>query len=543
MRLHRHARWPTFLLLLIAWAGIAGITGPAQAQDGSKYGGAVTYAEGESVNVFNPYQVTEERGVSDRLFTLLYDSLVEYDFDSERTVPALATSWTPRGDAPTDEITFQLRDADWHDGEPFTADDVKFTFDYIQQAGSNADATQRVASLIESVEADWINSTVTFQLRREVPQVAQRFAGFWIIPEHRFNDQMLPAGTPLRDEPVGTGPYQFIDRNLNGRIDLQAFEGYWEEDSPYIAETKLKRILDPTTMFQQAVGGGIQLIIETPPTQIGQLEASADFDLRVSPSLSFDAFAYDNAHPILGQKTVRRAFTYAVDRETILRNFYADKGTALGGPLVPDHPFFNPDVQPLPYDRARARQLLDQAGYRDRDGDGVRETQNGEPLSFEVVTLVEEAAVSPVNQNVAESYANALEAVGVEIEIVPQVKEEYLNTVFDGQDFEIAWVRWEFDPSYDISTLFMTGGKDNITAYRNDQADRLFEAFQSADDPEARRSRIYDVQTILAEDMPYTFLYTVENYTAINLKIISGRIDPYYFFSYYDDWYIAPEFR
>jgi peptide/nickel transport system substrate-binding protein len=309
----------------------------------------------------------------------------------------------------------------------------------------------------------------------------------------------------------------------------------------------MRRVLDPSTMVFRALGGNIELIVETPADQIARLEQAAEFNLEVYQSLSFNAFGYNNAHPILQEKQVRRALTHAVDRDEMLRNWYEDKGTVIGGPFVPGHPFYNPSVEPLAYDPAQARQLLSQAGYVDRDGDGIRETSAGEDVSFRLVTLIEEAATATVKQNVAESYVDYLREVGVRVEVVNQVKDKYLESVFRKKDFDIAWVKWEFDPSYDIASLFRTEsnnpGGDNIVNYSNPKVDELLQEYVEADDPERRRQIMYNTQQIIAEDSPYTFLYTVDNYATMHFSIVSTRVDPYYFFSYYDSWYIAPDFR
>lgn len=511
----------------------------------SKYGGRVSYAENSSVSVFNPYQLGEPSGVSDRLFSLMYEGLVHYDYQREKVVPVLANDWI----VGKKEITFYLRkDVQWHDGEPFTAEDVVFTFRYILKAGSNRSARRLAASLVQSVDQGPSQHIVTFQLNRTPSNIAREFSGFWVIPKHRFNDQMLPKdeSTPLRDAPVGTGAYEFEEDLLDGSIKLTSFQDHWDGKA-HIANTQMKRIFDPTTTFQQAKGGNIELIIETPPGQVGPLEETGRFTFEVSPSLSFDAFAYDNAHPVLGKRKVRRALTHAVDRRSLLENFYAGKGQVLGGPVVPQQGYYNPNVQTLKHNPEKARSLLKEAGYVDRDEDGTRETPDGTTLSFDVFTLVPEAASSTVNQNVAESYTSSLGKVGIEASIAPRPKEEYREIVFNEGDFNIAWVQWEFDPNYDIGPLFRSSeteqGGDNIVNYKNEKIDKKFEEFVREDDPERRRSLIYEVQKIISKDVPYTFLYSVEDYTAVHRRVVSTRIDPYYFFSYYDDWYIPSGYR
>lgn len=542
------------VLAAVLFIGLALGSPHVHAQTSSdKYGGRLTYAEKESVNEFNPYQLQEPRPPSDRLFTLIYGTLVSYDYVREKVVPGLATDWTafPRDASAAERITFELREGvRWHDGEPFAAEDVAFTYQYVVgvRAGSNEEALKRFAPLIDSVQIDTGANTVTFHLVSPTPNPAQRFSSLWIIPEHKFNDKYVPkkGERSLGEKPVGTGPYQFVEKKLSGNIELTAFKEYWGT-GPYIADTGMRRVLDPSTMATQAIGRNIQLIVETPPDQIGRLEQSGRFTLKNYQSLSFNAFGYNNNDPILGRRTVRRALTRAVDRKSLLKQWHANKGTVIGGPLVPGHPYYNPDVQPREHDVEKARILLSEAGCEDRDGDGVRETAGGKELRFQLVTLKPKAAQSTRRQNVAQSYASQLKEIGVEIEVVTRVKANYLSSVFQEKDFDIAWVKWEFDPSYDISSLFLSGnntsGGDNIVNYRSQKVDKLIRSFRRADDPEAKRNYMNSIQKLIHEDVPYTFLYTIKNFSAINVKVIHTRIDPYFYFSYYNKWYIDPGIR
>lgn len=549
--LHSVTRRLGFLAAALLVGLMLGAPG-ALAQNGEKYGGRLNYAERETVNEFNPYQRQEPRPAPDRLYTLIYETLVSYDYDREKVMPSLATDWSvsPQNAQAPEQITFELReDVRWHDGERFTAEDVAFTYRYVVefQAATNEGAIKRFGGLIDSVRTDPSANTVTFDLVRPTPKPAQRFSSFWIIPEHKFNEKYVPKDETesLSRKPVGTGPYRFVELLMNGNVTLAAYKDYWG-DGPFIAETEMRRSLDPSTMATEAIAGNLRLIVRTPLEQVGRLEQSGDFALRSYQSLSFNAFGYNSNHPILGLQVVRRALTRAVDRTSLLKEWYADKGRVIGGPLVPGHPYYNPDVQPREHDPERARKLLSAAGYEDRDGDGVRETVDGNELRFQLLTLKPKAAGSTRRQNVAQSYASQLEKVGVKIEVVSRVFSEYQELKKRGE-YEIAWVRWEFDPTYDITSLFLSeetgAGGDNFVNYNNQKVDKLIRSFREAKDPEAKRSYIYRIQEIIHEDVPYTFLYTVENYAAINLFVIPSRIDPYYFFSYYKSWYINPGVR
>jgi len=512
-------------------------------------GGSLAYAENESVSVFNPYALEQDRGASDRLFTLLYEGLIHYDYDREESRPNLAQSWSASGDEVVDRITFSLReDVVWHDGEPFTAEDVVFTYNYLINSGAvvNQGARQRYRQLIDRVEE--VNKhTVAVHLREPRVNAVQYFQN-WVLPAHAFEDNFLPAtGSPdLSREPIGTGPYAFVERRLNGNITLERFEDYWG-DVAKVADITMSRELDPSTMIIRAIGGNLDLIVETPPSQIGRLEQSGEFSLRAYQSLSFHGFGFNHRSEPMNDSAFREAIVKATNREQLLRNWFEGKGELLGGPFASGHSFFNPAVEPLPFDPAAARRILDEAGYSDENGDGFRQMPDGSPLTIRFVTLVEEAATSTVHQNVASSFETYAEDIGVRVEVDNRIRDEYLTSIFRDHDFDMAWVRWTFDPSYNISDLFHSeqsyAGGNNFVGYENPRVDDLIESFGSAEDPEQRRQLMYRVQEIIAEDAPYVFLYTIDNYASMHYSVVMSRIDPYYFFSYFNQWYIDQELR
>ena len=512
-------------------------------------GGSLTYPEYESVSVFNPYALEQDRGASDRLFTLIYDGLVQYDYDREQARPNLARSWSASEDEVVDRITFSLRDdVVWHDGEPFSAEDVVFTYSYLinSEAPANQGARNRYRRLIDRVEAADAH-TVTVYLREPTLGAARYFQN-WILPAHAFADNFLPAadGPNLSREPVGTGPYAFVERRLNGNIVLEVFEEHWG-DVANVEEVTMRRVLDPSTVGINAIGGNINLIVETPPSQIGLLEQSGEFNLRAYESLSFHGFGFNHRTEPMNDPAFREAIVKATNREQLLRNWFEGKGELLGGPFASGHSFFNPAVEPIPFNPEAARRMLDEAGYLDENGDGFRQMPDGSPLTLRFVTLVEEAATSTVNQNVAASFETYAEEIDIRVEVVNRVRDEYLTAIFRDHDFDMAWIRWTFDPSYNISSLFHSeqsyAGGNNLVGYENPRVDELLESFQAAEDPEQRRQLMYRVQEIIADDMPYVFLYTIDNYASIHYSVVMSRIDPYYFFTYFNQWHIDPELR
>ena len=510
----------------------------AGAQSSASVWGDLQYAEAESVRGLNPYRLETARGATDRLFSMIYEGLLHYDYDAEQYLPMLAEKYTIEGPR---SVTFELREnVRWHDGMPFTAVDVAFTYEYIKKLAPEQVRKQVAALTVAVVDVFTVRATFS----EPVGDILQYFDA-WIIPEHRFENFAPKRGRKsLTEEPVGTGPYQFRTQTIEGHVSLDVNMSYWGRHGQ-IETVKMRRVTDPSQMTMMALGGGHNLMIQVPPHQIPQLAASKIFNIERYPSFAIYAFAYQCRHPLLQDARVRRALTYATDRQQMLDQWFNAKGHLVATLFNNASPYFDPSIRPYPYDPEKARALLDEAGYQDRDGDGIREAPDGQPLRFNLVNYVERAATATTNQNLAASYKSDLAKVGVDVTLIDLPLEEYRKQLFLENDFDIALVEWTFDPIYDVTDLFETEaiGGNNIVGYSNPRVDDLIQQFHQTTDPEYRLDLMRVLQAILAEDNPYTFVLSVDKNAALHRSLAGYRIDPYYFFSYFPLWYFPVDFR
>ena len=511
-------------------------------QPGYSQTGELAYAETNSVGDLNPYTDATARGPSNRLYSILYDGLVRYDFASNQIVPVLAKEWKMSPDFL--QVTFNLRKkVTWHDGKKFTGKDVVFTYAFIKSSGRTREQLSRRFDFVTSVTMS-DDHTVIFRFSKPSRYVLPLF-GARIIPKHLFAPDYLPKSQSeaLSIKPVGTGPYKFIKKTLNGDIALEVNTKYWG-DKASIEKVQMFDIPDEQTLIGSVIYGRTKLLVRVPPTQIGKIEASGRFNLEPYQSFTIHAFGYNNANPILTDSRVRKALTFAVNRKKLLQ-WYAGKGLEIAGPFVPASPYFNPDVQTLPFAPKVAKKMLKDLGYRDRDRDGIRESATtGAPMSFKLVIPVDKEASSTVTQNVAQSYVTYMKDIGVEVKTVDMDFDEYLRAIFYDHSFDVAWLTWTFDSSYDITDLFYSKenypGGNNFISYDNDQINILINLFQRSTDKERRRSIMFNIQKILANDCPYTFLYTIDNYAAIHQSFTGTQVDPYYFFTFLPKWIYDP---
>ncbi len=548
-RFHRYIdntrRWTTGIVCFVFLALTHTTFGQGNPFDERLRG--VVYPEMSTLTNFDPYKLPIWEAEEDHMFTLIYERIARYNFDIQQLEPALVETWEPAGDVETDEVRLTVREnVLWHDGQPFTAEDILFTFNYIELLDVNTLVRDKYDRYIADVSIDPDNDrVVVVTLKEPVSNPVLVLQFFWILPRHCFDERMQASDNcNLSEAPIGTGPFRLVRKRRDGNIIVQAFDQYWGKQAG-IRDVMMEVFNEQFMITRRALGGNLNLIIDTDPAEIQEIQSSREFAIEQYPAFSFYGIAHNQKNELLALKGVREAITYAIDREEMLEAWYSGRGKLLGGPIVPDHPYFNPEVQPVEYNPVRARQILDGLDIIDRNRDGIRETPEGEVLEFELVYEVPKAGVSPTTQNVVQSIRDYLSNIGISVTSRDLDKDSFTERVYKNRDFDMAHMRWEFTPTYDISPLFSSDGiyenGFNITQYSSETVDGLFTQFLEAKDNDARRLTMHSVHEILAEDQPYTFLYTVDYFASIDLNILPTRIDPFYFFTYFNEWTVDLE--
>jgi peptide/nickel transport system substrate-binding protein len=236
---------------------------------------------------------------------------------------------------------------------------------------------------------------------------------------------------------------------------------------------------------------------------------------------------------------VRKAFTYAVNRQEMLDSFFNSQGTIISGPFAPGSWAYSLDVQPQPYDPQKAVSLLKEAGFVE-SANGIME-KDGQELSLTLKVPIEKE--SEAVKRVVLAFKNYLQKIGVHIKVEFKEWLSWKEDVFQNHDFDIIFASWVFDDSADISSLFHSSEigpwKNNFGAYSNPEVDSLIVESKLTLDHEKRRTINRKLHSILAEENPYTFLWTLTNYAAFNKKLRHVAIHPYKFFSFADEWFIS----
>jgi peptide/nickel transport system substrate-binding protein len=510
------------LLVLIGLAAALGACGDG---DPDGRGGTVIVGMRSDFGGFNP--ITSSAGYDIELMNYaLFTPLVQYD-ENLQVVPYLAESWEMQDDT---AIVFRLRqDVRWHDGQPVTAHDVEFTFNI---AKNPASASLLGSVFLADVESARVVDEHTIAFRFSRPH-AQALEDFWWAPAPRHLLQQIPPAelrnAPFNREPVGSGPLRFGSWRANEQLMLQRNPDFPEAlGGPAAAERVVFRVVpEESTRQTELLTGRIHVTMPVAPDQVRQIRDNADTDLHSYPGRTVHYLGWNNARPPFDDAAVRRALAHAINRQEIVDALLYGEGVIATSTIPPWHRL-NPGVDPLPYDPARAAQLLEQAGWIDRDNDGVRENVDGDRLAF---TLL--ASDDPVRRAVVEVLQSQLRRIGAEVQVRTMEFQTMLQA-HRGRDFDAVFTNWVLD-NFKVAAaptaLFHSTQADveqsaNRSSVRDPRLDAAIERGASATDENEQRAAWRDFTLLLQQDQPVTFMFWLNDLAGVRSNLHGVEMDP-----------------
>jgi peptide/nickel transport system substrate-binding protein len=489
--------------------------------DGERAGGTVIVGVRADFSGMNP--ITNASLFTDHIMKYgLFTPLIQYDDDLSPS-PHLAESWEVHGDT---AVTFTLReDVRWHDGQPVTAEDVKFTFDMAKDP--------EVASLLASaylapVESAEVLDARTIRFRFAYPH-AQALEDFWWapVPRHLLEGVAAAemANAPFNRNPVGSGPYRFREWRANDRLVLERNEDYPEGlGGPPDAQRVVFRIIpEPATMLTELLTGGIHIQMNLEPDQVRRVEETASTEVHSAPGTTLFYLGWNNQRSPFTDARVRRALTLAIDRQEIIDALLRGHGQRATSTVPPWHPFAA-ETDPLPYDPDRARALLDEAGFRPGP-DGTRRGPAGRPLRFRIIT-----SERPLNRAIVEVVQDQLRRVGVAAQV--EVMEfQTMLAQHRARDFDAVLSNWVLDNFQMASaprSLFHSEeadieGSANRSGVRSQRLDRLIDEGAVATDEGRARQIWREFTEVLQEEQPFTFMFWLDD-LAGSRDVVSGFV-------------------
>ncbi|MCX7981897.1 MAG: peptide-binding protein [Syntrophales bacterium] len=470
--------------------------------------------EGSIGDASNLIPLLSTDSTSHQIGSLIYNGLVKYDKDIN-IVGDLAESWHISRDGLT--ITFHLRKGvKWHDGMPFTAKDVLFTY---QVTIDPRTPTAYAGDFLKVKKAEILDD-YTFRVQYGEPFAPALMSwGAAILPRHLLEGKDITT-TALARHPIGTGPFRFKQWVQGQKIVLVYNPDYFE-GRPYFDGYVMRIIPDTATMFLELRAGGIDQMNLTPLQYTRQTETPVfkkNFKKYRYLSFSYTYLGFNLRHPFFSDRRVRQAIAYAINKEEIIKGVLLGLGRPATGPYKPGTIWHNDKVKKYEYDPSRARELLSNAGWKDTDGDGILE-KDGQKFVFEIITN----QGNEVRAKTAEIIQRRLAEVGIKAKIRILEWASFVNDFIGKRRFEATILGWTIPQDPDIFDVWHSSksGPDelNFISYRNREVDRLIEMGRSTFSLPQRKACYDRIQEILAEDQPYVFLYVPDA-----LPIISARV-------------------
>lgn len=414
-------------------------------------------------------------------------------------------------------IDFNLRrDVRFADGEPMTADDVVFTYNFIMNEKIDAPRQRAYLRRIANVEKTGEYS-VRFTFTEPYFMAFELAAGFMVLPEHfygRFTPQEFNQSVGFL---MGSGPYRLADPTgwkPGMLIDLRRNDQYWGL-APAFDRLVFREITNDVARLTAFRNGDIDVFAAL-PEQFREMVQDQELVKRTQHyeyQNSVGGYRYiawnqeRNGQPtFFADKRVRQALTMLIDRDRLIEEVMLGYAVKATGPFNPASAQYNPDVKPWPFDIARARELLSEAGFADRNNDGVLEDSQGRRFTFKLTYPSGNPNYEKMVFAVKDAYARA----GIVVELDP-LEWSVFTTRIQNKDFDAITLGWTSGIETDIFQMFhssqaMAGG-DNFVSYRNPELDKLIETARVTIDEDKRMPIWRQAHAILHEDQPYTFLF------------------------------------
>lgn len=475
----------------------------------------------DSLNPFTSFS-TEAYDV----WQLIYDRLLDYDADL-KVQPVLATSFESNPDGTV--FTFTIRDGvTWHDGKPLTADDVVFTFLMVRdnKLGSFAPYLTELVSA-ESPDA----STVV--LTYKVPQTLNPGLLMPIAPKHIWGALSGDALAGYANAaPVGTGPFTFGEWKKGQIVSIERNQKWWGA-APAATKVTWTVYGNDDVLAQALRTGEIDIVPQLPPTIYDNLAGASNVKPVSMKSFSFHMIGFNCdesseslGNPLLKDVTIRQALSLAVDRKQLVELALAGHGEP-GSSLIP--PAFG-DLHYEPIGDAllngrpdRAVALLDAAGYVDRNGDGIRESADGAPLSFRIIAIQE----TTVDVRGAQLFVEAAKKVGIQLTLKTMDSNTMGGIVFNAKpDWDIMVWGWD-SVNYDVSNLLGIPttaqiGNNNDTFWSNSEYDALYVKQSESIDPAKRKELVLEAQRLHYEACPYIIMWYQDKLSGVRTDTWEG---------------------
>lgn len=485
--------------------------------DFAEKSGGTLDSMGEELSTWDPQQSTGT--ASGWLQTKIYDGLVQYAPGTTNIMPDLAKAWEVSDDSM--KYTFYLREGvEFHNGEEMTAEDVKWSIERLMDPAYNSPRAGFAKPYIESVEAP-NDYTVVINMKEPFGPFLSllSYSSFYVLPKDYCQERETIEGEPgnqtvdvqWTDEPVGTGPWEFEEYKTGTKATLKANEDYWAGE-PYLDYVVRYFSSDPEVQVQSFNAGDLD-ITGIPSNHWQDFQTREDeekLDIIKSAELSTFWINLDNTDPRFKNTKIRQAMATALNREKVVQDVFKGRYIPAKGPLPPSMKYYPEEVHnnyEFSYDPEKARELLDEAGAVDEDGDGIRE-YNGHEMSFEL-----SGYTSSTWKSAAQTFQANLKEVGIEMTYEQYDFATILQMTKPGEkgDFEAVTLGWIADYPDPLNFHELWDGdmipSPNRCGYDNEEVNGWIDELRSSTDPERRAELTKKIEEKLSAEHPHIWFF------------------------------------
>ncbi|KPV39289.1 peptide-binding protein [Thiohalorhabdus denitrificans] len=502
------------------------------------HGGERIVAMGAEASNLIPFMAGDS--ASNAVGGLIHASLLRYDKNLE-LVPGLAEDWEISEDGRT--ITFHLREGvRFPDGEPFTSEDVVFTWETVTDPETRTPYGEQYRRVSEVETPD----PHTFIAHYDEPYspALSTWATLAVLPEHLLRDEDINTTGFARD-PVGLGPYALEQWRSGQSLHLKANPDHYRGE-PNITRVSFRVIPDTTTQFLELEAGNIDQMSPSPTLFERTFPKREDLRERIATyrymGSNYTYLGFNLRREPFTDIRVRRAIAHAIDRQELIKGVTLGLAERIAAPYKPGTRWYPEDIEPYGYDPEKARGLLEEAGWEDTDGDGIRE-KNGRELSFEVLTNND----NKERQIAATLIQGRLEEVGIDIQLRLVEWATFISQHINTHDFDAVILGWSLSPDPDQYSIWHSSQQDpgqfNFVGLEDPEVDRLLEAGLREFDPEERAEIYHEFAHELLDAAPIVYLYAPYSLAAIDRRIRGIEPAPAGIEHNVEEWYIPRDLQ
>ena len=512
------------------------------------------------------------------IYTDMYDSyvmqlsqstlfLLDEAAEQESYLPVLAESWSFSEDGTL--LTLNLRkDVKWHDGVPFTADDIVFQLNAICDGRLNSSRYGSVLINVKGAKEYYAYTTALANGEAEGLEVVESVEGFTKLDDYSltieyaqpyagamatladmlFSPKHIWEPIPIEEwrtapelgTPIGTGPYKFVKYEQDQYVEFVANEDYFN-GKPKI-ETFIYKIVNQDTAQIELINGDLDVVAMISNVRNDSLKIYTDAGMEVI-EFADAGYQYMNMYTRdekLSDVRVRQAICYAIDRQGIVDNLMDGHGVVLDAPTISTswaYPKREEGIlNPYAFDIEKAKELLAEAGWTDTDGDGFVD-KDGVKFTTSLIFPVG----NKIREQSAPIIAQGLKMAGIDCTLESMDFNTLSPRMVTGTDFEMGLIGLSINSDPDVFTYFHSSEADtgnfNMARYENPEMDRLIEASQVEMDTAKRKEIFYDIFTILNHDLPFICLYSLNEVRAHTPKLKGYQVGNFFEFPSVEQWY------